>query len=107
MIFALGIDETQFTSLHPRLQALALFVDFYTQWKFRKEVLVTSMIRKGDPGVHGVGRGIDLRSRDFFPNDLNDINEIINRNWTYGKGKPTCLIHDVGQGMHIHLQVPA
>ena len=70
------------------------------------EVVITSAYREGDQGVHGSGRGIDIRSRCFA--DPQKIADEINRHWTYDPLRPEkicALYHDSGQGPHIHLQV--
>lgn len=70
------------------------------------EVTVTSAWREGDPGVHGCGRGIDIRSRCF--DDPQGIADQINVFWKYDPTRPEtvcALFHDSGQGPHIHLQV--
>ena len=70
------------------------------------EVVVTSGFREGDTGVHGCGRGIDIRSHVF--EDPQKVTDEINKHWIYDPLRPekTCaLYHDSGQGPHIHLQV--
>ena len=70
------------------------------------EVIVTSAFREGDEGVHGCGRGIDIRSRCFA--DPEAIAKEINAHWKYDPLRPEmvcALYHDIGQGAHIHLQV--
>jgi len=70
------------------------------------EVVITSAFREGDAGVHGSGRGIDLRSSVF--NDPQAIANEINTHWKYDPARPhmvCALYHDSGQGPHIHLQV--
>ena len=58
--------------------------------------------------VHQYGRGIDLSVWNF-ENKGDEPEEIINTvnlNWDYGDNVHKCaLIHDVGWGRHIHLQV--
>ena len=70
------------------------------------EVTITSAWREGDEGVHGCGRGIDIRSRCFdVPQAIADE---INKHWKYDPARPEkmcALYHDSGQGPHIHLQV--
>lgn len=60
--------------------------------------------------VHQYGRGIDISLEDLKEHnvDLHWLKNIVNKDWVYDFNKPDkdCLIiHDVGHGMHIHLQV--
>ena len=71
------------------------------------------MIRVGDKGVHGDGRGCDVRSWDFTPEQVAEIKFYINQGYNYGDGvHVTCLPHGdedhppvSDAGMHIQLQV--
>jgi len=75
--------------------------------KFGSKV-ITSLYRIGDTGPHGTLplRAIDIRSESEKIDG--NIVEFINKNWIYDEKRPlmTCALrHDVGQGMHIHIQV--
>lgn len=68
---------------------------------------ITSTWRPGDKGVHGTDplRAIDLRSRGY---DAKKLTDIINDHWQYDStrpGKKVAILHDVGRGNHIHIQV--
>ena len=69
---------------------------------------ITSGHRNGDPGVHGQipCRAVDLRSRNYTnPRGLEDH---INVAWQYDPVRPdlsVCLLHNIGSGMHFHIQV--
>ena len=68
--------------------------------------VITSLYRINDIGVHGTLplRGVDLRSN----RDQYDIERYVNDNWIYDQTRPNrtvCMVHDAGQGVHIHLQV--
>lgn len=71
-------------------------------------LVITSLHREGDKGVHGTipCRGIDVRSRD---NTIaRSIARVVNDAWVYDPSRPDkqCAIpHDVGFGLHLHLQV--
>lgn len=69
--------------------------------------VVTSAYRVGDKGVHGTDplRGIDIRSHDI---DGKSVVDKINEHWQYDSSRPEmqcAILHNVGRGMHIHLQV--
>ena len=73
------------------------------------EIVITEGWREGS-GVHSTDpcRGIDLRSWIYSAKRLREIQEYINSKWIYDPKRSTmecCIIHDVGQGIHLHLQV--
>ena len=72
------------------------------------DVTITSAHRPGDDGVHGQTpcRGLDIRS--WIYDQPSQVVAEINRVWMYDPQRPelSCaLLHDVGKGAHIHLQV--
>lgn len=69
--------------------------------------VVTSCYRPGDRGVHGQMpvRGIDLRCRMVSIGRC--IERWVNSRWEYDPQRPhmkCALYHDVGYGIHLHLQ---
>jgi hypothetical protein len=88
---------------HKKMMALALWCAFrYSQF------CITSGWREGDPGVHGTipCRGMDMRSTVF--SEPGKIVDDINSHWEYDPTRPLkhcALLHNVGSGVHIHLQV--
>jgi hypothetical protein len=107
------IDSKVFQELlqvtyHNKLVALALWYVYRVN-----EPTLTSAHRKqkvweGDSGIHMT---IPCRALDFSIAGLTDpkrVTEDTNNHWEYDPGRPEmrCAIcHDVGKGMHIHLQV--
>ena len=72
------------------------------------QLVITSAYRKDDQGVHGTIplRGFDLRSYIF--ENPKAICDDINMNWIYDPKRPemkACLLHDIGKGIHFHVQV--
>lgn len=64
---------------------------------------------RGGTGVHSTDpcRGLDLRSWIYTPIKLTEIETYVNTRWQYDPKRPKkkCLIiHNVGNGEHIHLQ---
>ena len=60
--------------------------------------------------LHGTQpvRAIDIRSWAYTPELLREIEISVNRKWQYDPdrpGKKVFLIHDVGRGVHAHIQV--
>jgi len=60
-----------------------------------------------EPGPDGAGRACDLRCRDYTKGEREALVAWFNANGPKRKdGKPTALCHDVGAGLHFHVQVP-
>lgn len=90
-------------SHHPILKNLVIWFE-----QTFGEPYITSSYRENSAGVHSTIplRGLDIRS--YIYNDPIKIVETINKVWMYDYNRPhlKCAIyHDVGQGVHIHLQV--
>ncbi len=88
---------------HPTLIALILWITARYS-----ETLFTSGYRKGDKGVHGQVpcRGTDIRSRVY--DNPQAVVDDINAHWKYDPKRVNmrcALLHSVGKGLHIHLQV--
>lgn len=87
-----------------------VLIDIVTEVLGMVPGLITDGYREGDKGVHGTSpvRGIDMRSRIYSREILNVVEKHINSKWQYDPKRPhkvCCMIHDVGKGVHIHLQV--
>lgn len=79
----------------------------YLEFLYPNRVIFTCGYRPGDSGVHGCNpcRGIDIRSRIFSHPDR--VVKAVNERWRYDYVRPEkapAILHDSGQGMHIHLQ---
>lgn len=88
--------------LHRRMWELLIWL----MERYGNKLVITSIYRPGDPGVHGQKpcRGLDIRSWVFH--DPMSVVQAINDAWDYGDGKHNvALLHDAGSGEHIHLQV--
>jgi len=75
--------------------------------EYPEAVVITCGYRAGDKGVHGTlpCRGIDIRSWSFKSPDR--VANYINYEWEYDPKRPdkkVALYHNVGSGLHIHLQ---
>ena len=88
---------------HPTLILLA-------KWTTRfPDVVFTSGYRRGDDGVHGQipCRGLDIRSC-VYEQYAEMIVDNINKHFIYDPERPRfkcAILHDMGKGIHIHLQV--
>lgn len=95
------IDISQLEFIHPELRRISNAIED----RFGPQV-ITSLYRIGDTGVHGTLplRGMDLR----YNSDSEAIKFFVNTNWVYDPERlyyHACMVHDVGHGIHIHLQV--
>ena len=87
---------------HPKMIALAEWVATRLS-----SIVFTSAYREGE-GVHGTKpcRGIDIRS--YIYEDPKKVVDDINEHWEYDSDRSylkCAVLHDVGKGVHIHLQV--
>lgn len=91
---------------HPKL--IALFLWMVVRYSKDKIVLTAAYEVRDKPSVHYVNplRGLDIRSWVFkHPQEIVDD---INAHWTYDFNRPNkkvAMLHNVGKGEHIHLQV--
>ena len=71
-------------------------------------ITITEGYREG-AGVHSADpcRGIDLRSRNYTTAQIQTMKDFINNAWIYDPERlemECCIVHDVGRGMHFHIQ---
>lgn len=102
-------QKDEYDYIHPRLRELFLVCVAILNARGMNPV-VTSILRKpgqvpGESGVHAT-----LRALDFVTGASPIINaelaQKINSLFPRSDGKPTLMWHDVGYGLHFHLQVP-
>ena len=55
--------------------------------------------------THQDWRAADVRAMVFTADELKAIDEFLNNNFFYNKEHKVCVVHDVGLGLHIHIQV--
>lgn len=90
------------TNYHP------LLLEVLTWIHVGHEITITCGYRYNDTGVHGQVpcRAVDLRSTSFT--NPKNVEKYINECWEYDPSRPdiqVALLHDVGQGIHFHIQV--
>jgi len=100
-------ENGNLNQLHPALKVLILAAAYKHFLLTGKPMVITSLYRSGRGSPHNYGRGGDGRIHDIPNPQRNWWEEWLNETFTYhGKlGCKTALIHDVGKGNHIHLQV--
>ena len=116
--------EWESNDLSWRLRYLVEAVARYSFVEFKKEIVITDLIRTQEEqdeiyknnvryqespwkSVHQFGRGCDLRTSIYTVSEIEILKDFANF-FTYDKDRPkkqTCLVHDVGVGLHFHLQV--
>ena len=126
MRFKTGLIEDEYLNnkISSRLEAILFMLDKYVKIEFDKEILITGLIRsqkeqddiygnnpayqkKPWKSVHQYGRGADIRVHNFTQTELDKIGNFLNM-ITYDENrlhKKTAIVHDVGRGNHIHIQV--
>jgi hypothetical protein len=106
--------------LDPRVIAIVLYIARFVAREFNETLTVTDVWRSDARqielyggimpafgNVHGDWRAVDLRTRDFTPEQIRTVNAHIEQHWKRLDGKPVMLYHSVGsQGFHWHVQVP-
>lgn len=115
--------EWETGKLPRKITNIIKFIDHYCQAKYNYEITLTEVLRtqeeqdsiyKDDPNYkvkpwvsnHQYWRAVDLRTNDMKAGMVEDIAEVVNR-ITYDPKRPdkkTCVYHDVGKGIHFHLQ---
>lgn len=103
MIFKTAKIEQSFNKLDYRVKIILVALDVRRSMLNQPNLCVTSTIRKD--GVHAT-----TRAADVGVNGLSSVQRTIEAGWLCHhfprKGKyRTALLHDVGKGMHIHIQV--
>jgi len=106
---------------HPRLQALALYLDDYAKRSFGKDLLVTDVERTQAeynqiygktpymgpmPHLAPQSRAIDFRTvGELTDAQIKQLVDHVNSFWVRSDGRLTAIHHDVGNGQHLHCQV--
>lgn len=109
--------------LDSRLVTIIYALAGYSCYKYHKSLMITELIRTQEEqdaiygnnpayqqqkwqSVHQYGRGVDLRIFYFKDDELADMLKWLSNTFTYATpNKFTALLHDVGQGKHLHVQV--
>lgn len=103
-------DEFDSKSLDRRLKAIVLMAAAYVRHRFKKPLWVTSILRPGDKGVHGYGRGLDGDNDALTILEKKEVQKYVNGLFVYDPERPrykVCRHHKVkGRGGdHWHFQV--
>ena len=123
-----GIDDVEVPDkFHPHLRVMMWVIVGYARSKgwATNAIVVTSLWRTDDPGVHGHGRGVDLRMAEDHQQrsrattgglSLRQTEELDTylgkvfppyRGWHEDRYHDCCITKPHGTGPHLHLQVSA
>ena len=109
--------------LNPKLQAMVFTLAGFMEYFFHKDIIITEILRdqgtqnkyyagnakyakKPWKSVHQFGCGVDVRISDFTENEIEKCVDFLKGAFEYGDNKHSVVvIHDIGLGKHMHLQV--
>ena len=95
-------------AIDPRLCAILLELGDWTMRRWSKSIIITCLNRTDEENVsvggrpkssHKEGRGGDLRSRNFMPEQIQEILDHVKETWG------SEFVHIVYHGDHIHLNI--
>jgi hypothetical protein len=110
------------TNLDYRLRVIVYALAGFVYHNFGKNITITEILRtqemqdlyyKDDPiykqskwlSTHQYWRAIDLSLKYFTDSEIEEIAKFLSH-FQYGSiGKSTAIIHDIGLGKHLHIQV--
>ena len=106
--------------LHPSLWMIYSFAALYAWLRWREDLIITSMLRPGDAGVHAYGRGMDIDVDEkagyqgLAPANARELADAINAAFEYDPSRPEYRVAVYGAAdssgrhwNHIHLQAHA
>jgi len=109
--------------LNPKLQAMVFALNDFAEYFFGKSITITEILRDQETqdkyyagnakyaekpwkSVHQFGCGVDVRAAGFSDDEIEEMIAFLSGAFDYGDDKhDVVVIHDVGLGKHIHLQV--
>ena len=114
--------ELEFLNIDSRLQVIIYALSGFVSFNFGKNITLTELMRtqemqdsyyssnpkykiKPFKSVHQFGRGADISVKYFTDEELKDIYLFLNKSFAYSNAFKTAVIHDVGLGKHLHIQV--
>ena len=116
-------DQFDSPSVDSRLKDIVYWLASWCWYNLEKSIIITHILRTQEQqdaiyngnasyvrepwqSVHQYGRGVDLSVKYYTQVEIARIQDTLNKKFLYNKeGKNTCVVHDVGLGEHIHIQV--
>lgn len=113
--------EAEWANAYQPLKDFVTMLALFLFLKYKKDLTISELNRtdseqdeyyKADPNyrirpwrsVHQDGRGCDIRTRDMSPEIARELYELACK-IPYRDGKKSAVLHDIGLGMHLHVQV--
>jgi len=115
----------EWLAVDPRIRAIVLALAEECDRRGYASPIVTSILRTPDEHARiyagranapassphiadprGLVRAVDLRSHIYTPEQVATLVAWMNQHWPRADKRPTALCHNVGLGMHFHVQVP-
>jgi hypothetical protein len=102
-----------------KLGSILNILDEYCQIEFGKDICLTEVFRTPEEQVelyrksashpktspHMYWKAVDVRSSDWTLVQRNRMLQVLNSfTYTSGQGKVVSFVHDVGNGLHFHVQ---
>lgn len=102
--------KDEFWSLKPKLRCILCDIEYYCWYKWGLDIVITSLMRLDNPkSPHYYGRGADLRSWTFTPEQRAEIKYYICTKYIYGDNQhETMIYHKTNSddsAFHLHVQV--
>ena len=91
-------------------------LSFQVEKKFNKDVIITHIYRRQQEQEHFYGKGtkrksshqywhsLDLRSSIYTKDEIEWMVDYLNNNSPNNYYKVTAFVHDIGHGVHFHIQ---
>ena len=106
--FKENILREEWIKLDSRVRKITNLMDAIMYLLYGVTVTVTSVYREDVHSTHHYYRAADIRSREIKEEECVYLSALINVIFPYGKGShETVIYHDVGEGVHFHIQVKA
>lgn len=116
-------EEWGYEIISGALRRIVVAAETYMWHQHRKPIIITELMRNQEEqdniygetpkykerpwkSVHQFGRGCDLRVWEYTASQVASLEDFLNQ-FTYDSKrlhKKTCLVHDVGKGIHFHIQ---
>ena len=114
--------QLEFMNIDGRLQTIIYALAGFTVFKFGKAITLTELLRSQEmqdryysdsqqylanpwKSVHQYGRGADVSLSFYTDEEVKEIEQFLNNTFKYVGTVKTALIHNVGFGNHLHIQV--
>lgn len=112
--------EGEWASAYKPLKDFVTLLALYLWLKYKKDLTITELLRTDEEqaayyakdvdfrlrpwrSTHQDGRAVDIRTRDMSPEIAKELYNLA-CSIPYRDGKKSAVLHDIGLGMHLHVQ---